>query len=168
MLGYYENFPKNIHHIETFTFSISSRKIQLKLAETLKEINYKTYSFEEIGNPTIPDCSVNFEFGVAESGNFTFLNQEEAAKLQDAIAKCTLHIIDWFCAVRYHRNSEPKRQPLKFDYYMLRFTFEKNSIQTNVFHERGPRYVTPEDLVLFISGKMNETQKRTLLKRETV
>ncbi len=168
MLGCYENFPKNIHHIETFTFSISTKKIQLKLVEILKEINCKTYSFEEIGNPTIPDCSVNFEFGVADKGNFTFLNQEEAAKLQEAIAKDTLHTIDWFCAVRYHRDSATKRQPLKFDYYMLRFAFEKNLVQTTVFHERGPRYVTPEDLVLFISGKMNETQKRTLLKREMV
>ena len=54
--------------------------------------------------------------------------------------------------------------PLRFDYYMMRVAFGKNVVEIRVFHERGPRYVSPEDLVAFFVTKVNETSKRKILK----
>ncbi len=167
MLGFYENFPQNIHHLETFIFAISNKKIQQKLTQTIQELNKKTYSFEEVGNPTVPNCTILFEFGIADTGNFTFLNEQEAEKLQNKITKESLRIIDWFCSIRYYKNTSPKKTPLKFDYYMIRFAFEKNSIQFSVFHERGPRYISPEELASLIVNQTNSKQKKTLLRRNT-
>jgi hypothetical protein len=165
MLGLYENFPLTIHLAETFTSTLSRRKLQQKIAQILLEINRGTFTFEEVGNPTVPDCTVIFEFGIADKGGFIFLNEEEAQRLQDNLGSESLKIIDWFCGIRYYRNSPKKKAPLRFDYYMLRMEFaEKDAMAISVFHERGPRYVTPEDIVTLIESRVNQSLKRKILK----
>ena len=167
MLGLYENFPQNIHRTETFTSTLSRRKLQQKIAQVFQEVNRKTFSFEEVGNPTVPNCTVIFEFGIADTGDFCYLNEEEAQKLQTALAAEPLQMMDWFCAIRYYKNTKSKKSPLKFDYYMLRMGFgEKGAVEVLVFHERGPRYISPEDLVAFIECKVNQEASRKLLKRK--
>ena len=40
---------------------------------------------------------------------------------------------------------------------------EDGLVEVQVFHERGPRYLSPEDVTLFIFNKLNEGQtKKTL------
>jgi hypothetical protein len=166
MLGFYENFPQTIHQTETFASLLSRRKLQKKIAQVFQEVNCGTFSFEEVGNPTVPGGIVIFEFGIADEAGFVFLNQEENQKLQTALDAETLQVMDWFCAIRYYKNANGKRTPLKFDYYMLRMGFaEKDAVDVSVFHERGPRYVAPEDLVEFIGNQLNRATKRKILKR---
>jgi hypothetical protein len=165
MFGLYENFPQTIHYTETFTSDLSKQKLEQKLAQVFYDINRRTFSFEETGNPTVPNASVIFEFGIADTNGFNFLNEEEAKKLQKALAVNPLRGLDWFCGIRYYKNTEPKKTPLKFDYYMLRLSFsEKGAVQFLVFHERGPRYISPQDLVAFIVRKINGKSKRKNLK----
>jgi hypothetical protein len=54
---------------------------------------------------------------------------------------------------------------LKFDYYLLRTLYSKGGFEIQVFHERGPRYISPEDLTLFIFNKANEGADRKILKK---
>ena len=86
-LGFYENFPSQIHWIESFTSSLSSRQLQQKLIQVFYEINQKEFSFEEVTNPTIPDCKVIFEFGLADSEGFSYIDNEEEKKALDLIGK---------------------------------------------------------------------------------
>jgi len=166
MLGFYENFPQTIHRTETFTSVLSKRKLQQKITQVFQKINSETFSFEEVGNPTVPDCTVILEFGIADTGGFCYLNEEEAKKLQNAIGTESLKVMDWFCGIRYYKNFKEKKSPLKFDYQMLRMGFgEKGTVEFLVFHERGPQYVSPEDLVDFISRQVNEGSKRKILKQ---
>ena len=166
MLGLYENFPQTIHRTETFISPLSRRKLQQKIAQVFQEVNRNTCSFEEVGNPTVHDCTVIFEFGIADTGGFNFLNEDEARKLQDALAAEPLQVMDWFCAIRYYKSAKGKKTPLKFDYYMLRMGFmEKGAVEVLVFHERGPRHISPGDLVDFIDRKVNQGSKRKILKR---
>jgi hypothetical protein len=74
--------------------------------------------------------------------------------------------MDFFCAVRYYKGAA--KAPLKFDYYLLRFAFGKNSVEIQVFHERGPQHISPEDLVAFLVNEINETSARKILKRVEV
>ena len=165
MLGRYENFPQNVHLSEAFEFRLSRQKIQQKIIQVFQELNRRTFSFEETGIPTAPNCSVIFEFGIADTGNFNFLSEAEAHRLQNSLAEESMRVMDWFCAIRYYKNTQPKKTPLRFDYYMLRLSFgEKGAVQALVFHERGPRYISPEDLLAFIVGKVNGTSKRKALK----
>jgi len=168
MLGFYENFPHGIHFTQTFTSPLSKRKLQEKIIQAFQEANHKTFSFEEAGNPTIPNCEVIFEFGIADAENFSYLDEEEAKKLREALGgEEPLLLMDWFCSIRYYKNPNGKRTPLKFDYYMVRMVFgEKGTVEFLVFHERGPRYISPEDLVVFVEQKINAPKK--ILKRARV
>jgi len=78
-----------------------------------------------------------------------------------------LGIMDFFCAIRYYKENGDKKTALKFDYYLLRTIFGKNILEIQVFHERGPRYISPQDLVDFLQSKINwDRSKRLLKKRE--
>jgi hypothetical protein len=164
MLGFYENFPGNIHRTDVFTSALSKRKLQAMLIQVLQKVNRKNLSFEEIGNPTIPNCTVIFEWGIADAEGFNYIDKEETQKILNIAAHEPFRIMDFFCAIRYYKNAAAKKTPLKFDYYMIRIGFSDNSVEFQIFHERGPRYVSPEDLVKFLVYKVNEASARKILK----
>ena len=165
MLGFYDNFPVNIHRIENFSTAFSNKKLQQRLIQVLREINRRTFSFEEIAYPTVPKCTIIFEAGLAEAKSFNYIDEEEAKKALNALRKAPFHTMDFFCAVRYYKGTADKKTPLKFDYYMMRIVFGKNAVEIQVFHERGPRYISPEDIVTFLVNMINETSPRRILKK---
>jgi len=165
MLGLYENFPENIHRIESFTSSLSSKKLQQRLIQVLHEINRKTFSFEEIAHPSVPDCTIIFEVGIADAKSFNYIDEEETKRVLNALKKDLFRVMDLFCAVRYYKIRAEKKAPLKFDYYMIRTVFGKDSMEIRVFHERGLRYISPEDIITFLVNKINEASARKILKR---
>ncbi|NWF87318.1 hypothetical protein HXY32_05870 [Candidatus Bathyarchaeota archaeon] len=164
MLGVYEQFPLNVHKIKTFTTSISIKKLQQTLIQTFYKINNKDFKLEDIALPSLPQCIAIFEFGIAEANNFNYLNEEETNKGLRAIRKKPFQVLDFFCALRYYKINNEKKTPLKFDYYMIRFIFNKNLIKMQVFHEKGPRYASPEDIANFIADKTNENFSKKALK----
>ena len=164
MLGFYENFPEGIHKIEVFTSALQSRKLQQRLIQAISEINRRTFSFEEIANPTVPNCTILFEVGIAEAKSFNYIDGEETKKALNALKKEPFHLMDFFCAVRYYKNKVEKKTPLKFDYFMIRFTFSKDTVEIRVFHERGPRYISPEDITTFVVKAVNQASAKKILK----
>ena len=165
MLGFYENFPENIHRIESFISSVSSKRLQRRIIQVLSDINRQTFSFEEVSSPSVPECAVIFEVGIAESDSFNYIDEEETKKVLNALKRAPFQVIDLFCAIRYYKNREGKRAPLRFDYYIMRALFGKSTMEMRVFHERGPRYISPEDMITFLSNKINEPSARKILKR---
>jgi len=169
-LGFYENFPPNIHRIDRYNYSLSNKRVQIKLVSVLKDNNGKEFSFEQVANPTVPNGCLIFEFGLAESGDFNYIDEEELKKTKDFLSKKRLHSLDFFCSIRYYKCNDGKRSALKFDYYMLRFLFKKETLEIQVFHERGPRYISPEELTEFIYIAVNSDStknKKTLKRIET-
>ena len=168
-IGFYENFPINIHRYDKFNSTLSSKQLQQKLIQVLKDVNGKEYSFEEIANPTVPGGRVIFEFGLAESGDFNYIDEEEVKKTLRVLTKERLHSLDFFCSIRYYKGSGISRSALKFDYYMLRTIFSKDILEVQIFHERGPRYLSPEELTMFIFSKVNDEscRNRKILKKTT-
>jgi hypothetical protein len=129
-------------------------------------VNSKTFSFEDVGNPTVPGCTVIFEFGIADSNSFTFIDEEEAKKMLTALSDEPCRVMDFFCAIRYYKDYASAKKPLKFDYFMARFVFtEESQMELQVFHERGPRYVSPRDLITFLQKKINEGSAMGKLKQ---
>jgi len=164
MLGLYENFPVNVHKTASFTTSISNKRLQQALIQIFNKINGKTYNIEDVADPSVPKCTVIFEFGIAEANNFNYLDSEEANKVLKVVQKKPLQVMDFYCAIRYYKAQKEKKIPLKFDYYMIRFRFNKNSMETRAFHERGLRYISPEDIIAFIIDKINERFSKKILK----
>ena len=169
-LGFYENFPTSIHRMDAFSSTLSNKLLQQNLIRVFYEVNLREFTFEEIANPTVPQGKVIFEFGVAEAGYFNFIDEGELKKTLDFLAKERLTSMDFFCSIRYYKREGEKKTPLKFDYYILRTIFSKNAFEVQVFHERGPRYISPEDLTTFIYERVNEasTKNRKALNRAGV
>ncbi len=163
-LGAYNNFPPNIHQVETYSTIVSSRQLQQRLIQCLTEVNRKELSFEEVCIPTIPNGKLIFEFGVAEEDNFNYLSAEEAQRLQSLVSKGQVALLDFFCSIRYYKINGDKYQALKFDYYMLRTRFGKGTFEVQLFHERGPRYLSPQDLVDCLFDRLNSGSNRKVLK----
>jgi hypothetical protein len=166
-LGYYENFPQNIHKFESFRSTLSTKQLQKNLIQLLHDVNSKELSFEQVAYPTIPEGIVIFEFGLAENENFSFIDKEELEKTLKVLDKNRLGLLDFFCAIRYYKLEEKKKKSLKFDYYLLRTVFGKGTLEVQVFHERGPRYISPQDLVNFLQWKLNENKIKKVLKKNT-
>jgi hypothetical protein len=164
MLGFYTNFPRNVHRLAAFSTSISNRRLQHALAETACKLNGEILQLQEIASPSLHNCTIVFEFGIAEGDDFSFLDNQEKDKLVKTVKKKTFQVMDFLCAIRYYKIEEEKKVPLRFDYYMLRFVFGKNMVGLHVFHEKGPMHVSPEELVEFIINKVNTAFSRKVLK----
>ncbi|MEM1539361.1 MAG: hypothetical protein QXK33_02970 [Candidatus Bathyarchaeia archaeon] len=164
MLGFYKNFPQYVHKVARFSTSISNKKLQHAIIQTLHKINKESFNLNEVAKPSIPQCISIFEFGIAEAESFNYLDQEEAEKVLESLHRKPLQVMDFFCAIRYYRVKDEGCAPLKFDYYMLRFLFDRDFMEVQIFHERGPRHVLPEDIINLIIGKINESFPKKALK----
>lgn len=164
MFGFYKNFPENIHKRVRFTVSSSNKRLQQTLIQIFRAINCKTFNLEDITLPSIPQCKVIFEFGIAETTTFNYIDMEEADRILKIIGKKPLQIMDLFCAIRYYKIRNEQKIPLKFDYYMIRFIFNKNLMEIQVFHERGPRYISPEDIINCIMDEIKKNFSKRILK----
>jgi len=145
----------------------TNRQLQQQLIHHFSKINNKQFSFEEVTIPTVPNGAVIFEIGLAETDGFTFLNEEQTKKALEYISKLQVPMLDFFCAIRYYKTGGEKQQALKFDYYMLRTVFGKGTLEVQVYHERGPRYVSPQDLTNFLVNNLNNNLKRKIVKELT-
>jgi hypothetical protein len=164
MLGRYENFPENIHVTMSFTTRFTDQKLQRKIMATSREINRKSFSFEEIGIPIMHGCTLFFEVGMAEGKSFNYINDEETKRVLRVLKKQSFRVMDFFVAVRYYKAEDQKKTPLRFDYYMVRFVFSGNNyVEIQVFHERGPRHIAPADIIDLISREVNGASTRKIL-----
>ncbi len=143
---------------------VSSRQLQQKLLQFLGGINRRELFFEQISIPTVPDGIVIFEFGLAEGTAFTYIDPEETQRALDFVGKEHVQTLDFFCSIRYYKGNSEKRTALKFDYYMLRAVFRKGTLEMRVFHERGPRYLSPEDITAFILKGINDESNKKILR----
>ena len=166
MLGFYNNFPKSVHKIVRFVTLVSEKSLQKALVEAFYKLNKGTFSLEEVATPSVPQCTVIFEFGAAEDDDFNYLDDEEKDRLLKAIRKKPFAIMDFVCVIRYYRLRNEVRTPLRFDYYMLRFAFRNKIGRMRVFHEKGLMYVSPKDLPWFIVDKINAQFSRKVLKAQ--
>jgi hypothetical protein len=164
MLGFYENFPKKPHRITHFSTSISNKKLQQTLIQIFHQLGNESLTIEDIANPSLPHCTVIFEFGIAEANNFNYLDNEEKNRILKAAQKKPFQTMDFLCSIRYYKIQNEKKTPLKFDYYILRFTFNKNTMEMEVFHERGPMHILPKEITTFIINKIDKKFSKKILK----
>jgi hypothetical protein len=165
MIGHYENFPLTIHFLEKFSSTLTIKKLQERLIETLKNLNRKPFCFEEISIPTIPNGEVIFEFGIAEGEGFNFLSEEESNRVLDILKSEQIASLDFFCAIRYYKVNPEKKVALKFDYYMFKTNFAAKTMEMQVFQKQGPRYISPEELATIIVDKINKASPKRVLKK---
>jgi len=160
LFGCYENFPEAVHGIAQFSHSLSSSVLQHMILQTFHRLNHESHNIGEVTPLAPSECEASFEFGLAEGLAFNYLDKDEVDRALKAVSKKALETLDFFCAIRYHATGKEKRSRLKFDYYLLRFTFERGNAEMRVFHERGPRRVSPEELIAFLVKDINKGLSR--------
>jgi len=165
LLGHYENFPEVIHGIARFTCQSSTRKVQQAILSTLHKLNEQVFSLRSMATFSSSECEVGFEFGIAEGIEFNYLDEEESNRFQKSIVKKALPVLDFFYVVRYHIKKDGRLVPLKFDYHMLRFIFhDKNNLELQMSHQRGVQRISVEDLITFITKRVNDELSQNRLK----
>lgn len=156
MLGNYENFPENVHAIALFEYQNPTKSLQQAILFALHHLNNEAYNLGTVTPYLKQTHEVGFEFGVAEDFDFNFLDNKELERCAKSIAENELETLDFFFVVRYHNNmKDNKRIPLKFDYHLLRFIFQRSGLELRIRHERGPQRVPLDDLTEFIAKQIN-------------
>ena len=155
MLGFYKDFPAFPHAKAEYTCTASAVTLQKAIINAVFNLNQQEFDLDAIA-PTKISCRIGFEFGVAEGSNFDFLDSEEIERFRKSLnRKEGLACLDFLCIIKYHVTNHGKKQPLKFDNYMLRFIFQKPHAQLNVFHEKGTQRLSLEELVEFLTKQVN-------------
>ena len=164
MLGCYESFPENVHSIAFFQYQDSAKSLQQAILCVVHRLNHETFDLDAVTPYLKQKCEVGFEFGVADGFDFNFLDQNELDQCLKSIAEKELETLDFFFVVRYHIIREKsKRVPLRFDYHVLRFTFQESGLELRIRHERGTQRVPLDDLTDFIVKQINvELSRRQL------
>jgi hypothetical protein len=170
LLGYYENFPEtvHVHGIAEFSYSLSGSVLQKTILQTFHQLNYQPHKIGEVTPLAPSESGASFEFGLAEGLAFNYLDRDEVDRALKTVNKKALERLDFFCAIRYHAADKGKHSRLKFDYYLLRFTFERENTEMRIFHERGPRRVSPKELLTFLIKEINEGLSRNRARPLTV
>jgi hypothetical protein len=151
MLWRYENFPASAHGTARLTYDVSQAKLQQAILSAFHRLNKKKRRLEEVTYSLTQSCQIGFEFGVAEDATFTYLDGDELSVVESQISKRALAFLDFLCILTYHTVEESRAPaPLKFDYFMLRFAFDRKRATLYVSHERGPQHVDTEDLIAFL------------------
>ncbi len=167
-MGYYENFPKNFHHVSLFQYQDSIRGLQYAILGRFHRLNREMFDLGAVSPYLKQNCLVGFEFGVADGFNFNFLDQNELTRCLNNIDENEVETLDFFLVVTYHINkSECKQVPLKFDYNILRLVFQEENMEMQMRHEKGPQRVPLDDLTDFlieqINDELSQKQLRPLL-----
>ena len=164
MLGIYEDFPEPVHGIAHFDYYDPVKRVQQAILYSLHNLNHQIYDLGAVSQYLKQKCEVSFEFGVAEGVAFNFLDKKELDQCLRAIDEKELELLDFFSVVRYHLiREEKKRVPLKFDYHVIRFTFQQNELRLQIRHERGTQRIPLDDLVDFLARQINSELTRRQL-----
>lgn len=168
MLGVFESFPENVHKIVEFTTTVSNRNLQKNLTKAFRTLNCDATSLQSALESSTSEYTAVLEFGIAEANSFNYLDDEEMVKVLKIIQKKPLQVMDFYCVARYYKTQYGKKAPLKFDYYMLRLSFDKNLTEMRLFHDRGPMRMLPDEVADLIARRINETfHKRVLTRLES-
>jgi hypothetical protein len=164
LLGRYENFPENVHGVTLFEYHDSAKEVQKAILCTFSRLNQEAFDLGAVTPYLKQKCDVSFEFGVADGVGFNFLDQQELEQCLKSVDETEAETLDFFFAVCYHSVRDGgKRVPLRFDYYVLRFSFQEGGLELRIRHERGTRRVPLDDLNDFLVKQINVDLSRRQL-----
>jgi len=133
------------------------------------KLNQQPINLADLTKASPQNCFVNFEFGIADTDAFYYLDQEQLNALEKALKTHELSVLDAFCAARYYVKKEKgKDKPLPFDYSVLRFTFENSEIELLLHYIRGNQRIPRKDFILFLKDQIDKELIEKQLKTWTL
>ena len=163
MLGVFDGFPKSVHKIAFFTCSIANKRLQLLVTTALHKLNKNESNPHAMMDKETSQFTTIYEVGIADGSDFNYLDDEETKRLTKTINKKPFQMMDFLLLLRHYRIDRDRKVPLKFDYYMLRLTFDQGSVEIKVFHEKGPMRFPPQEIIDIIVDETNHTFSKRIL-----
>jgi len=167
LFGIYENFPEMYHGIARFYCKTLTNELQRALLNCLCDMNRNEEELDlpEFGRDNI---DVEVDFGIADGLTFNYLDKETLKHCQQMLGVQSFSVLDFLCIVRYYAIENDRRKPLRFDYHMLRFLFSEKEVELRVYHEKGTRRLSIEDLITLLTTKVNQIlAKKKLIRLKT-
>ncbi|MEM0010443.1 MAG: hypothetical protein QXT84_01975 [Candidatus Bathyarchaeia archaeon] len=152
-LGIYAFFPERSHYSTHIKFNVPI----IDLQRTILNLLYKLNGCKAEGSLLSlvePSVEAFIEFGVADGLVFNYLDVNTLDNLLKAISGKILRVLDFLCIIRYYRVRDDKRVALRSDFFFLRFLFNNDELEIQVFHEKGLQRVSTNDLVKFLVEKI--------------
>jgi hypothetical protein len=157
MLGQYDEFPENAARFAQFMHSGSIQTLQTAIVGALYALNKQTIDLPTLTAASPPNCFVNFEFGIADSDAFCFIDQKEVGRFERMLNTQTTAMLDVFCGARYHiKRDTGKMKSLQFDYSVIRFAFEGEVVDLYLHFIRGNQRIPRKDFILYLKTEIDK------------
>lgn len=157
MLGCYDEFPEGTPLFAQFTHSGSTQILQAAIVRALRTLNQQTIDLATVTAASPPNCFVNFEFGIADSDAFCFIDQKEVRRFETMLRAQPIAMLDMFCGARYHiRKDSGEKKSLQFDYSVLRFAFEGEVVALFLHFIRGNQRIPRKDFILYLKSQIDK------------
>lgn len=157
MLGFYDEFPEGTPLFAQFTHSGSPQILQTAIVRTLQALNQQTIDLPTMTAASPTNCFVNFEFGIADSDAFCFIDQKEVARFERMLKTQPIATLDVFCGARYYiKKTGGEKRSLQFDYSVLRFAFEGDAVDLFLHFIRGNQRIPRKDFILYLKTKIDK------------
>ena len=165
-LGIFRNFPTMIHGTGEAVHNDQMYKIQQATIMGLKELNNyrEPYPLSISGKSGTYMGTLGFEIGIADDIYFNYLDDETVQKLYKLLnPKRNYRLLDFLIIVTYHYTQQKKSIALNFDYFHFRLIFNKRKIECRVFHNKGIRRMSINELINRIFERIRKSMIQSSL-----
>jgi hypothetical protein len=170
-LGIFTNFPTVIHGWAEAIHNIRQHAVQQATIKALQELNrqHEPYIINVAGESRRYNGTKGFEIGVAEGVFFNYLNNETVQRLCNPLsARQSYHHLDFLIIVTYHYSKYNKVRALNFDYFQLRLIFNTQRIEARLFHNKGIRRTSLDEMLNRILNEINKKMVKSSLGTLTI
>jgi hypothetical protein len=161
-LGIFTNFPSIVHGWAEAFHNNQQHEVQKATIRALQELNNhrEPYRINVSSESRTYKGILGFEVGVGEGVFFTYLDDETVQRLYNSSSsRIHYHHLDFLIIVTYHYYKHNKTIALNFDHFQLRLIFNKQKIEAQLFHNKGTRRVSLDEILNRI---FDEISKRLL------
>jgi hypothetical protein len=99
---------------------------------------------------------LHLEIGLAEELTFNFIDDKILLDFIKEKHGKTFQKLDFLCIACYYIKKKKSSRPLRFDYFLIRFSFFRDNIELRIYHEKGTFRVSIEDLVSFLIDEIKK------------
>jgi hypothetical protein len=157
LLGCYDEFPEGTPLFAQFIHPGATQVLQAAIVRAFHTLNQQTIDLATLTAASPPNCFVNFEFGIADSDAFCFIDQKEVGRFERMLRTQSIATLDVFCGARYHvKKDSGGRKSLQFDYSVLRFAFEGEVVGLFLHFIRGNQRIPRKDFILCLKSHIDK------------
>lgn len=157
-LGVFTNLPRILHGYAKLTSEADPLILQRTFIKILGKLNSKKVemAISLSGHEGLLPGEIGFEVGVAEGDCFNYMDNSEEERLMSVLqSNGLMPVLDSFLIVKCKVKNGRKHSPW-FDRYIMRGKFTEGNVEFQLFHERGMRRLSPDELINMLVEELDK------------